>query len=156
MQRRVTVWTILAALLFTLAPAAPAAAVDDRSAERIRTIVENRINNARESRGLRPLRINMRLEYFAQTHAQNMAEAQTLFHDTLNRLQLESPATALSWAENIGRNTSDNAGARAHYLFMHSDGHRANILNATTTHMGIGVQKRGAYTYIVERFARLP
>ena len=37
-------------------------------------------------------------------------------------------------------------------MFMNSSSHRANILSRRMTHMGIGVAKRGNYTYIVQRF----
>ena len=144
------------ALVLALAPATPAQARDSRRVGRIQTIMENRINAAREARGLQPLRVNRRLERFATGHAQYMADRRTLVHDSLVRLRLEAPATALKVSENIARNTASNAARRAHRMFMQSSGHRANILDSSATHMGVGVVKRGDYTYIVQRFATLP
>lgn len=153
---RAAVVAIVLALLVTLLPATPAHAADSRTPERIQTIAERKINRARAARGLRPLRVNVRLERFATDHAGYMAKHRTLVHDSLTRLRLEAPATALTVSENIARNTASNAAKRAHYMFMHSTGHRANILDRRVTHMGVGVVKRGAYTYIVQRFATLP
>ena len=153
---RAAVVAIVLALFVTLLPAPPAHAVDSRTPARIQTIVERKINRAREANGLRPLKVNVRLERFATDHAGYMAKHRTLVHDSLARLRLEAPLTALAVSENIARNTAPNAAARAHYMFMHSAGHRANILDRHATHMGVGVVKRGAYTYIVQRFATLP
>ena len=153
---RAVVLAIVLALFVTLVPATPAHAADSRSRGRIQTLVERKINRAREANGLRPLRVHVRLERFATEHAGYMAHHRTLVHDSLTRLRIEGPATALTVSENIARNTAPNAAARAHYMFMHSAGHRANILDRRATHMGVGVVKRGAYTYIVQRFAALP
>ena len=147
---------VVAALLVTLLPATPAHAADSRTVEQIQTLVERKVNNARAAHGLAPLRVNRRLQYFAGDHAQYMASNRVLVHDSLTRLRLEAPATALTVSENIGYNSATNAAQRAHYLFMNSSGHRANILDRRATHMGIGVVKRGGYTYIVQRFASLP
>lgn len=147
---------LVLALVVTLLPATPAHAADSRTIEQIQTIMERKINRARTARGLKPLRVHRRLEYFATGHARYMARNRTLVHDSLYRLRLEAPATALTFSENIARNTAPNAARRAHYMFMRSPSHRANILHRSSTHMGVGVAKRGKYTYIVQRFATLP
>lgn len=152
---RAVVLVLVLALLVTLMPATPALAVDSRNPERIQTIVERKINRARERNGLRPLRVRFRLERFATDHAGYMARRRTLVHDSLYRLRIEAPASALTVGENIARNTARNAAARAHRMFMRSPGHRAIILDRRATHMGVGVAKRGGYTYIVQRFATL-
>lgn len=151
-----TVAVLVATLLIALVPATPAEAADSRTVEQIQTIVERKINRARTARGLKPLRVNRKLEYWATDHARFMARKRTLVHDSLYRLQLEAPRTAISFSENIARNTAANAARRAHRMFMRSPAHRANILHPTTTHMGVGVAKRGNYTYIVQRFVTLP
>jgi uncharacterized protein YkwD len=143
-------------LALTLVPATPAHAADRRPVERIQTLVEDRINAARAAKGLKPLKVNRRLERWATDHAGYMAANRTLVHDSLTRLRLEAPPHALSYSENIARNTADNAAKRAHQMFMRSGGHRANILDRQATHMGVGVIKHGGYTYIVQRFAALP
>jgi uncharacterized protein YkwD len=142
-------------LALTLLPATPAHAADNRRLERIHAIAESRINAAREARGLKPLKVHRKLEYWATDHAQYMARHRILVHDSLARLELEAPRNAVFFSENIARNTASNAARRAHYLFMRSAGHRANILDRKATHMGIGVAKRGDTTYLVQRFARV-
>lgn len=153
---QIGVMLVVLTLAITLLPATPAQAADTRSVERIQTLVERKINNARTARGLRPLRVNRRLEYWATDHAQYMARNRVLVHDSLVRLRLEAPRLALRYSENIARNTASNAARRAHRMFMRSSGHRANILDRQATHMGVGVVKRGGTTYIVQRFAALP
>jgi uncharacterized protein YkwD len=148
--------TLAFTLLLVAVPAAPAQARDSRSAQRIQAMVENKLNAARERQGLKPLKVNRRLERYATDHARYMAANGTLVHDSLTRLRLEAPATALRVSENIARNTASNAATRAQQMFMQSSGHRANILDRRATHMGVGVVKRGDYTYIVQRFATLP
>lgn len=152
---RFSVTVLLFAMLTTLLPAAPAQAAE-RSTARIQTLVERKVNHARVSRGLRPLKVQRRLEYWATDHARYMARNRTLVHDSLTRLIAEGPARALVVAENIGYNRSRNAAKRAHRLFMRSPAHRLNLLHPGMTHMGIGVVKRGRYTYVVQRFAKLP
>lgn len=153
---QLTVVVLVATLLMALLPATPAEAADSRTVERIQTILERKINYARTSRGLKPLRVNRKLEYWATDHARYLARNRVLVHDSMLRLRLEAPARAITFSENIGYNSASNAARRAHYLFMRSAGHRANILHRSSTHMGIGVVKRGGYTYIVERFVTLP
>lgn len=151
--RQLIAFAVMTAMLVTLAPAPAAHAADSRTLEQIQTIAERRINKARAAHGLRPLRVNRKMEYWATDHARRMARRRTLFHDSLTRLRYESPTKAIAWGENVARNTAPNAARRAHYMFMRSPGHRANILNPAFTHMGIGVRKRGRYTYLVQRFA---
>lgn len=151
-----TLAVVVVALLVTLLPATPAQAADSRTIEQIQTLLERRVNNARTARGLGPLRVNRRLEYWAGDHAQYLASKRTLVHDSSIRLWVEAPATAAAVSENIGYNSASNAARFAHRMFMGSTDHRANILRRSTTHMGIGVVKRGGNTYIVQRFATLP
>lgn len=152
----VTIAILVLTLLITLVPATPSQAADRRTVERIQTIMERKINRAREVRGLRPLKVHRRLEYWATDHAAYMARHRTLVHDSLTRLRLEAPPTAVTFSENITRNRAANAAKRAHRMFMRSRPHRANILDRRAAHMGVGVVKRGRYTYIVQRFATMP
>lgn len=152
---RLSVTLLLFAMLTTLLPVTPAQA-DDRSTARIQTLVERKVNRARVARGLRPLKVQGRLEYWATDHARYLARNRTLVHDSVTRLFAEGPPRTLIVAENIGRNRSANAAKRAHRMFMRSPSHRVNVLHPGMTHMGIGVVKRGRSTYVVQRFAKLP
>jgi uncharacterized protein YkwD len=153
--RHAVIGAVILALLLVAAPATPAQALDARRPGRIQTLVERKINNARTARGLAPLKVNAKVEYWSIDHARHMARRGQLEHDSITRLRRESPRRAVAWSENIARNTAANAARRAHRMWMRSPGHRANILNPLTTHMGVGVVKRGGYTYIVQRFTTL-
>ena len=143
---------VIAALCLTLLPATPAAAADSRTSAEIRNRVEYLINRDRARYGLRRLRVNARVQYYATDHARRMAAAGTIFHDVTG-LRTESLRSATSWGENVGLTTASDAARHAHSLFMNSTGHRENILRRRWTHMGIGVVKRNGTTYIVQRFA---
>lgn len=143
---------VIAALCLTLLPATPAHAADSRTVGEIRNRVEYLINRDRARHGLRRLRVSSRVQYYATDHARKMASVGTIFHDVTG-LQAESLIGATAWGENVGRTSSTDAARHAHKLFMSSTGHRANILKRRWTHMGIGIAKRGNYTYIVQRFA---
>ena len=122
----------------------------------LRTGLEQRINRAREARGLRPLRVNVKIQRYAQQHAGRMADTNTLFHDSLARLYFEVPV-ARSWVgETVGATPAGpNAARRVHREYMDSKDHRDIILRRRATHMGIGVVKRNGTLWTVERFADL-
>ena len=138
------------ALSAKMLTAEPAEAIDSRSLGEIRNAIEYRINRARASRGLRRLRVSERTQYYAQDHARRMSNRATIFHDS--NMRYEIPRGCEAWGENVARTSSTNAARSAMTMFMNSSSHRSNILKARWTHMGIGVAKRGNYTYIVQRF----
>ena len=142
---------VLAALMAVFVPTTPAHAVDRHSEAQIRNRIEELINQARANHGLRKLKVNDRTQRYATDHAQDMARKGTIFHDAA--LPVEVLLGATSWGENVGYTTSDRAARKLHVMFMHSPGHRANILRPRFTHMGIGVEKRNGTVYVVQRFA---
>lgn len=159
--RRFATLALVSSLLFSAVPVAPAQAA---TVDQLRSALETKINNAREHRGLRRLRISTYtcpaallnrncMEYFSQDHTRRMAAAGGLYHDTTNRLWAEVPAIAWWRAENVGYvSAGPGAVARVHKAFMESSGHRANILNPRATHMGIGVYQTSSRVYFTERF----
>jgi uncharacterized protein YkwD len=149
---RVVVLALLAlTLVTTLIPAMPARAVD-RSAEwEIRNKIERKINRTRARHDLRPLKVSDRMQRYSKDHAQDMAAKGTIFHDA--KLALEVLLGASYWGENVGYTSADDAADSLHSMFMHSPGHRENVLRKRWTHMGIGVEKRNGRVYVVERFA---
>ena len=148
---------VVAALLLTLLPqGTPAQAIDDRSITQIRKGFERRINTARGKRDLRTLQVSSVIQKWAQDHAEDMAAAKTEYHDADLLVEVNKVTKVVWWyGENVGRTTSDTAAKTLHGMFMGSSGHRANILKARATHMGIGVAKRGNYVYVVQRFVDL-
>ena len=147
---RCAVLTLVLVLCGSLLGAAPAAAIDQRSNAQIRDRIEYLINRQRTRHGLRKLRVNEKTQYYARGHAKAMAARGSLFHDPL--LAYEIPLGCWAWAENVALTSADNAARSAMRQFMHSSGHRANILSARMTHMGIGVARAGGRVYVVQRF----
>ena len=134
----------------TVLPAPPAAASDSRTYAEIRDRIEYLINRERIRRGMRRLRVSDKTQYWARDHAVDMARRRTIFHD--GNIGNEIPGGCTAWAENVARTAATDAARNAMSLFMNSSSHRSNILAKRMTHMGIGVAKRGNYTYIVQRF----
>ena len=149
--QRLASLTLLACLfLGTAATPAEAATVGE-----IRTSLEQRINRSRTAHGLRRIRVNVKIERHAQGHADLMGDLNSMFHDSA-ALWNEMPDGREWCGENVGY-VPDGRGAarRMHRAYMNSAGHKANILKARATHMGIGVVKRNGYIWTVERFADL-
>lgn len=134
----------------TLVPATPAHALDSRKPHEIRDRIEYLINRERVKRGLRRLKVNKKTQYWARDHAREMASHRKVYHDP--NLRYEIPKGCSAWGENVARTSASDAARSAMTLFMNSTAHKENILKKRWTHMGIGVAKRGNYTYIVQRF----
>lgn len=147
--RQLIALTLLASLLVVgLRPATAAAATPGE----IRNSLERKINAARAERGLRRLRVNDTIQRYAQDHAGLMADLNSMFHDAA--YFSEVPGDSMWAAENVGYVPAGSGAARRmHRAFMNSAGHRANILTARATHMGLGVVKHDGRVWVVERFA---
>jgi uncharacterized protein YkwD len=106
-----------------------------------------------------PLRANARLMRAAQMHAEQMARARQLAHvlpkATYPRAEDRIAATEYRWqtyGENVATGQSNAAAVLA--AWMHSRGHRTNILNPDFTEMGAGYATDGAgRPYYVQVFA---
>ncbi|HWL90901.1 MAG TPA: CAP domain-containing protein [Actinomycetota bacterium] len=99
------------------------------------------LNQTRRNHGLATFRLNAQLSHFAWLHSKRMANRNQIFHtnNLYDAVRAYHPST---WGENVGK-----AGrlTRVRSLWMHSSGHRANILKARYRRIGIGVVKaRGA------------
>jgi uncharacterized protein YkwD len=98
------------------------------------------MNQARGSYGLRPLRVDFRLERAARAHSSKMLATQTLFHGNfvhrIRRVGVRAPRVG----ENLAWGTGALAGARAIVnLWLASPEHRANLLHAGYRTVGVGV-----------------
>jgi len=106
-------------------------------------------NAERTGAGIAPLRANTRLMQAAQLHADQMARLGRLDH-VLSGAQYPRPEDRLAaagyqwqaYAENIAMGQGSAAAAMDGW--MHSSGHRANILNAGLTEIGIGFARDSA------------
>jgi len=106
-------------------------------------------NGERSNAGIAVLRADARLMQAAQLHADQMARLGRLDH-VLSGAQYPRPEDRLAaagyqwraYAENIAM--GQGSAAAAMDSWMHSSGHRANILNAGLTEIGIGFARDSA------------
>ena len=117
-------------------------------------------NAERSNAGLPTLRASSRLMEAAQLHADQMVRLGRLEH-VLSGAQYPRPEDRLAaagyqwsaYAENIAMGQSSAAAAMDGW--MHSSGHRANILSTSVTEIGIGFARDSAgRPYYVQVFGR--
>jgi uncharacterized protein YkwD len=118
------------------APAAPAATVVDPAAAMAAQIA-NIVNNERAAVGLAPLKISGCARTFAVTWSAHMAATGDFSHQSL------TPLMTSCGARGAGENIAYGATSADQFmdLWMNSAGHKANILRASFTHLGVGVVK---------------
>ena len=101
------------------------------------------LNHERAAQGLPPLQWDNALAFAARHHADRMAQLNQLSHklpsepDLVTRAS-EAGARYSSIAENVAVGPDPSA---IHSMWMHSPGHRANILNPELTAVGIAVER---------------
>jgi uncharacterized protein YkwD len=106
-----------------------------------------KVNAARTSHGLAPLRESASLTSYAHAHARQMARRGGLFH-TANFNVI------CCWSA-VGENVAYNRTVtRVHVSLMHSPPHRANILNPAFRQVGIGIVKYGGSLWVTQVFRR--
>ena len=111
------------------------------------------VNQERIKHGMTPLEIDPRLNYVAYKHSEDMAKRHFFAHTNPDGLdpnqRFNSQGGIGSVGENIASGTSIDA---AHFHLMNSPGHRANVLHADFTHLGIGIYFYGQNFYITQLF----
>lgn len=152
-------WTIGLLLVVGWAVGAPLAHADagaflvDPDAE---TYLLAALNRERVASGRAPLARDSRLDALARTKARDMAERGYFDHvsPSLGTVfdMLRSQGIDFKWAgENIARVRDVET---AHRAFMESAQHRANILSAGYTHVGLGVVRHRGKVYIAQIFMK--
>lgn len=113
-------------------------------------------NREREARGLPALRWNEALAEAARRHDQIMMEHQTISHQFSGEPSLPTRVTRVGvHFSALAENVAEAPDAREiHSLWMHSPGHRANILDRDMDSIGIAVAERNGEFYAVEDFAK--
>jgi uncharacterized protein YkwD len=112
-------------------------------------------NEDRVNQGLQPLRFDPVLAEASIVHARQMADHEDISH------QFEGEPDLASRGANAGAHFSlitENVGEAPtsvviHNLWMHSPGHRANLLDPNVDSIGIAVVVRDNQLYAVEDFA---
>ena len=156
----VKVLVALALAVASLGIAAPASAAT-LSVSQYESQIATLVNQARASAGLKAVTVDASISSVARTWSGKMASTGSFMHNPSYAAQFPSGWTAA--AENIayGAITSGQYPASTiHTNLMNSSGHRANILNASTTHLGVGVafvSRNGYnYVYVTEDFGTYP
>jgi uncharacterized protein YkwD len=99
------------------------------------------LNQVRKQHGLPVFRINRELSTYAFRHSKRMARANDVFH-TRNLYRQVRTYGPRMWGENVGMARYLKTVRR---LWMHSAGHRANILKRGFRRVGVGaVKARGS------------
>jgi uncharacterized protein YkwD len=114
-------------------------------------------NQDRIARGLQPLRLDPTLSQAALAHAREMADHRGISHQFPDEPKLsDRGATAGAHFSLISENVAQAPiSAMIHNLWMHSEGHRENLLDPKVDAVGISVIKRDDEYYAVEDFANL-
>lgn len=112
-------------------------------------------NRERVSRGIAPLQFDPALSEAARFHALQMAARGDISHQFSGEPDLSRRGAAVGVrfsliSENVGE--APNA-SMFHELWMHSKGHRENLLDPKVNVVGIAVVSRGGQFYAVEDFA---
>jgi hypothetical protein len=113
-------------------------------------------NQERAALGLRPLHRDPLLASAAVQHAERMAEHSGISHQFPGEAELTERAASAGVrfsvvSENVGEAPS---AVQIHDMWMHSEGHRTNLLDPAVDAVGISVIPRGRELYAVEDFAK--
>lgn len=120
------------------------------------------INAERTARGLKPLRPTPELQEIARAHSRDMFQSGELSHrgPTLQGPTDRARAAGIRWrrlGENVAMNDNAESPAQAAVRgWMHSPGHRSNILTPEFTQTGVGVWGQDGKYYFTQVFLTPP
>jgi uncharacterized protein YkwD len=148
---------IAALILFGTAPVLQAQSIFDTSPAIAEQFLLAAANQDRVARGLRPLHFDPTLAQAALAHAREMAFHRDISHQFPGEPKLsERGANAGTHFSLISENVAEApVAAMIHDLWMHSKGHRENLLDPNVDAVGISVIVRDDEYYAVEDFANL-
>ena len=139
---------VILATVATGAAPGPASASTETSME---SSLQTWINRDRVDRGLRPLRLDLRLVELAGERASWMAAHDRLTHDSVDGTVCDAlTARAIRWhscGENIGYTTypwGPEAAASLYSMWEHSPAHWALLMSSQFNYIGIGTAYRSA------------
>ncbi|HUQ39698.1 MAG TPA: CAP domain-containing protein [Acidimicrobiales bacterium] len=107
------------------------------------------INQLRASKGLAPLRVDLRLVDTARSWSGTMAGQARIWHNP--NFPAQAPATWERLGENVGVGP-DGAVGGIHDAFVASPTHYANLVDGQFTMVGIGIQQAGDQMFVTEHF----
>jgi uncharacterized protein YkwD len=151
---------VVMALLITSALPTPVAAtaaestsarLAPRTMSHGQRVVADQVNRARTARNRRSIGMNGLMNQKAQRWAEHLRACQCLEH---RAAPFGTPPGWCAAAENVGRSGNGGTLGAVHDAFMHSSGHRDNILNTRWTDLAVGVAKdRYGEYFVVHAFA---
>jgi uncharacterized protein YkwD len=166
MRRQVAAGFVASLALVALGAPASASALTVSDRDTLEKSIVERVNAVRRSHGLRPLRVASRLADAADRHAASMAAASYFRHE------LYAPTRATNWlsfgtwirwfwpgpgysswsaGENLAWGAPSITASQTVSRWLASPGHRANLLNPSWRHIGVGAvhvgDPRGYYSY---------
>ena len=107
-----------------------------------------KINHARERRGVRDMKLDQQLSWVAAAHSRAMRREHRLYHSPENQLR-ERVTRWEILGENVGWGRSVDS---LHEAFMDSEPHRHNVMNGEFKHQGIGIAEDGDHIWITILF----
>jgi uncharacterized protein YkwD len=154
-QRRILITASITALL-AMAPAVPGHATLQLNGPNVaEQFLLSAANVDRAARGLPILHYNPTLAEAARFHAREMAAHGDISHQFPGEPELsERGAKAGAHFSVISENVAETTDAsRLHDLWMHSEGHRRNLLDPAVDSVGISVVFKNNKAFAVEDFA---
>lgn len=158
-RRSLGIVGFIAGCLLALSGGLSEAASVPNPTERPRMTVEQTLlaaaNRERASRGIALLQFDPALSEAARFHALQMANRGDISHQFSGEPDLSRRAAAVGArfsliSENVAEAPNPSM---FHELWMHSQGHRDNLLDSRVNAVGIAVVSRGGQFYAVEDFA---
>lgn len=127
----------------SIGPQAPASLLQPLPIDRAEGL--EAVNAFRKENGLKPLTTNAQLDLAAARQSEAMARVDRMDHEVAGALPGRAERAGYHWgtvAENIGRGYPDYAAAMKGWI--HSPGHRRNLLNPNVTEIGFAGARIGA------------
>jgi uncharacterized protein YkwD len=145
MLRTLAIGTAAAIVLGFIPQPARASCWNYKASERR---LAGRINKARGNRGLPKLQLDRQLSRVSRKHSWEMAKRRKIYHTPSSTLG--SRVTRwVSLGENVARTRSVRRAFRA---MMRSSYHRANILDSSWVHFGVGTVRKRRYLWSTVTF----
>lgn len=146
-----------AALVFIFSRSFGSVMGRQQQARKIAATIHRFVNNKREQKGYSELRGNTDLAAIAEHYSRKMAQQDRVSHYLDGTPQERAPrfrgvSENCLKASNADRPAKSIAG-EAVSRWMHSNGHRENILRGKSAHSGVGVWIKRGDVYIVQMFA---
>ena len=114
------------------------------SSTRTERAFATKMNGSRSGSNLGSVKLDPELSKVARLHTKEMIGAKGIYHTPMTKLM----ARVTNWValgENVGRGDTVRS---LHRAFMRSPSHRANILDGTYNHVGVGTARAGGKLWV--------